>query len=47
LQSYDRSNACWLVVEQRQTGDIKKGLMAGLGAYGGAGIGSALAASGF
>jgi hypothetical protein len=28
------------------TGDIKKGLMAGLGAYGGAGIGSALAASG-
>ena len=28
------------------TGDIKKGLMAGLGAYGGAGIGSALATSG-
>jgi hypothetical protein len=28
------------------TGDIKKGLMAGLGAYGGAGIGSALASSG-
>ena len=28
------------------TGDIKKGIMAGLGAYGGAGIGSALAASG-
>lgn len=28
------------------TGDIKKGLMAGLGAYGGAGIGSALAESG-
>jgi len=28
------------------TGDIKKGLMAGLGAYGGAGIGSGLAASG-
>jgi hypothetical protein len=28
------------------TGDIKKGLMAGLGAYGGAGIGSSLAASG-
>lgn len=28
------------------TGDIKKGLMAGLGAYGGAGIGSALSASG-
>ena len=28
------------------TGDIKKGIMAGLGAYGGAGIGSALTASG-
>jgi hypothetical protein len=28
------------------TGDIKKGIMAGLGAYGGAGIGSALASSG-
>ena len=28
------------------TGDVKKGLMAGLGAYGGAGIGSALATSG-
>jgi len=28
------------------TGDIKKGLLAGLGAYGGAGIGSALAESG-
>jgi hypothetical protein len=28
------------------TGDIKKGLMAGLGAYGGAGLGSALASSG-
>jgi hypothetical protein len=28
------------------TGDIKKGLMAGLGAYGGAGLGSALATSG-
>lgn len=28
------------------TGDIKKGLVAGLGAYGGAGIGSSLAASG-
>ena len=28
------------------TGDLKKGLMAGLGAYGGAGIGSALATSG-
>jgi hypothetical protein len=28
------------------TGDIKKGLMAGLGAYGGAGIGTGLAASG-
>jgi hypothetical protein len=28
------------------TGDVKKGLMAGLGAYGGAGLGSALASSG-
>lgn len=32
--------------EAARTGDLKKGLMAGLGAYGGAGIGSAFATSG-